>query len=77
MIVSLNGTVKVDGKDAEILSDLTIAIKRIYMALEEKCGKDAALEQIAEVGRLAVMDSDEIREYAKQRIDELMNNMDK
>lgn len=66
MIKYENGRGQLTGTGLEILAEFTAIIKTVYKFLAETGGEAIARKTIAEAGRLALLDEDEIRdEYLK------------
>ena len=71
MIFSENGHVKIEGNGIEIMSDATCILHGIHQIFSDKYGKEIANEKLVEIGRLAVMTDEELREELKKKIMEL------
>lgn len=65
MIVSLNGSQRIEGDGAEIIAETTCLLHSVYKILVDEFGEEFANEKLVMMGKLAVMDIDEIKEWGK------------
>lgn len=63
----------VHGPKATVLAEVTCVLHEVYEKMKECEGEEKALEQLAEIGRLAVMTADEIEEATMDMIRDLVN----
>ena len=71
MIFSEDGHVKIEGSGIEVMADATCILHSIYQIFSDKYGKEIANEKLVEIGRLAVMTDEELREALKKKIMDL------
>ena len=67
MIVSANGYVKIEGDGCEVLADIACILRSFYQAFSDEFGKEIANEKLIEIGRLAVITDEELREELKKK----------
>ena len=60
MILVLDGTVRLEGDETEVCAETTQVLNLIYETLKDKKSEQYALERLVDIGRLAVMDRDEL-----------------
>ena len=60
MIIVLDGTVRLEGDETEVCAETTQVLNLIYETLKDKKSEQYALERLVDIGRLAVMDRDEL-----------------
>lgn len=68
MIFSENGHVTIKGNDIKIMAEAVCILHSIYHTFSDKYGKEIANEKLVEIGRLAVMSEEEIREEMKKSL---------
>lgn len=71
MIKVTNDTTVIAGELTEILSEITMVINKVYTELKEVMGEEEALKRIVEVGNLAVMSEEQVKEYINNKKKEL------
>ena len=71
MIISEDGHVKIEGSGIEVMADAMCILHSIYQTFSDKYGKEIANEKLVEIGRLAVMTDEELREALKKKIMDL------
>lgn len=70
MIIVLDGTVRLEGDESEVCAETTQVLNLIYETLKDKKSEQYALERLVDIGRLAVMDKDELaRESGRLGLD--------
>lgn len=67
MIKVTNDTTIIAGELTEILSEITMIINKVYTELKEVMGEEEALKRIVEVGNLAVMSEEQVKEYINNK----------
>ena len=67
MIKVTNDTTVISGNLTTILSEITTVLHKVYIEMKETIGEEKANEYLAEIGRLTVMNEDEL----KNRVEEL------
>lgn len=67
MIKITNDTTIIAGELAEILSEITTVLNKVYTELKEVMGEEEALKHIVEVGNLAVMSEEQVKEYINNK----------
>ena len=67
MIKVTEDTTVIAGNLTTILSGITTVLHKVYEELKETIGEELANEYLADVGRLAIMNEDEL----KNRVEEL------
>lgn len=67
MIKVTNDTTVIAGELTEILSEITMVINKVYTELKEVMGEEEALKRIVEVGNLAVMSEEQVKEYINNK----------
>lgn len=67
MIKVTNNTTIIAGELAEILSEITTVLNKVYTELKEVMGEEEALKHIVEVGNLAVMSEEQVKEYINNK----------
>ena len=67
MIKVTNDTTTIAGELTEILSEITMVINKVYTELKEVMGEEEALKRIVEVGNLAVMSEEQVKEYINNK----------
>ena len=68
MIKVTEDTTVISGTLTTILSEITAVLRKVYEEMKETIGEEKANEYLTEVGRLAVMSEDEL----KNRVEELI-----
>ena len=68
MIKVTGDTTVISGTLTTILSEITAVLRKVYKEMKETIGEEKANEYLTEVGRLAVMSEDEL----KNRVEELI-----
>lgn len=68
MIKVTEDTTVIAGSLNKILSEITTVLHKVYEEMKETLGEEIANEYLAEIGRLAVMSEDEL----KNRVEELI-----
>lgn len=68
MIKVTEDTTVISGSLTTILSEITAVLRKVYEEMKETIGEEKANEYLTEVGRLAVMSEDEL----KNRVEELI-----
>ena len=71
MIFAEDGHVKIKGNEIEVMADATCILFSIHQIFSDKFGKEIANEKIVEIGRLAFMTDEELREALKKKIMDL------
>ena len=66
MIFSENGHVRLKGDSIEFIADAACILHVLYQTLSDEYGKEIANERMVEIGRLAVMTDEEVREELKK-----------
>ena len=61
MIFSKNGYVKIKGNDSEVTADATCILRVLYQTFSDDYGKEIANEKLVELGRLAVMNDEDMK----------------
>lgn len=74
MIISMNGTTRMEGTKNDVLAEVTCILHAVYEQLKKREGEQSAMEQLAEIGRLAVMTEEELDEATKNLLNEILNN---
>ena len=67
MIKVTEDTTVIAGNLTTILSEITTVLHKVYEEMKETIGEELANEYLADVGRLAIMSEDEL----KNRVEEL------
>ena len=67
MIKVTEDTTVIAGNLTKILSEITTVLHKVYEEMKETLGEELANEYLTEIGRLAVMNEDEL----KNRVEEL------
>ena len=67
MIKVTEDTTVIAGNLTTILSEITTVLHKVYEEMKETIGEEKANEYLADVGRLAIMNKDEL----KNRVEEL------
>lgn len=70
MIKVTEDTTVISGNLITILSEITAVLNKIYKEMKETLGEEKANEYLTEVGRLAVMNEDELKERVTELIKE-------
>lgn len=73
MVISMNGTVRLEGDKTEVMAEVTLILKSFYDNVKRREGEQKAMEQLAEMGRLAVMTDEEISDEVKKMLDSILN----
>ena len=71
MIFAENGHVTIKGNGIEVMADATCILHGIHQIFSDKYGKEIANEKIVEIGRLAFMTDEELREALEKKIIDL------
>ena len=67
MIKVTQDTTVISGNITTILSEITTVLHKVYIEMKETIGEEKANEYLAEIGRLTIMNEDEL----KNRVEEL------
>ena len=67
MIKVTNDTTIIAGELTEVLSEITTVLNKVYTGLKEVMGEEEALKRIVEVGNLAVMSEEQVKEYINNK----------
>lgn len=67
MIKVTEDTTVIAGNLTTILSEITTVLHKVYKEMKETIGEEKANEYLAEIGRLTIMNEDEL----KNRVEEL------
>ena len=67
MIKVTEDTTVIAGNLTTILSEITTVLHKVYIEMKDTIGEELANEYLADVGRLAIMSEDEL----KNRVEEL------
>ena len=67
MIKVTEDTTVIAGNLTTILSEITTVLHKVYEKMKETLGEEKANEYLAEIGRLTIMNEDEL----KNRVEEL------
>lgn len=67
MIKVTEDTTVIAGNLTTILSEITTVLHKVYEEMKETIGEEEANEYLAEIGRLTIMNEDEL----KNRVEEL------
>ena len=67
MIKVTEDTTVIAGNLTTILAEITTVLHKVYEEMKETIGEEKANEHLAEIGRLAIMSEDEL----KNRVEEL------
>ena len=70
MIKVTQDTTVISGNITTILSEITTVLHKVYMEMKETIGEEPANEYLADVGRLAIMSEDELKDRVKEIIKE-------
>lgn len=70
MIKVTEDTTVISGNLITILSEITAVLNKIYKEMKETLGEEKANKYLAEVGRLAVMNEDELNDRVTELIKE-------
>lgn len=76
MIFSENGHVKLEGNGIKLMAETVCILHSIYHTFSDKYGKEIANEKFVEIGRLAVMSEEEMREEMEKKIMDLAERME-
>lgn len=68
MIFTEDGHVTIKGIDIEVMADAVCILHGLYQIFSDKYCKEIANEKLVEIGRLAVMTDEELREALKKKI---------
>lgn len=71
MIKVTNDSTIIAGELTEILSEIAAVINKVYTEMKEVMGEEEAIKQIVEVGNLAVMSEEQVKEYINNKKKEL------
>ena len=71
MIFTEDGHVTIKGNGIEVMADAACILHGLYQTFSDKYGKEIANEKLVEIGRLAVMTDEELREALKKKIMDL------
>lgn len=66
MIVAIDGTVRIEGDEPEVFADTAQILSLIYETLKDKKSEQYAMEQLVEIGRIAVMTEEEWHSYKRE-----------
>ena len=67
MIKVTEDTTVIAGNLTTLLSEITTVLHKVYIEMKDTIGEELANEYLADVGRLAIMNEDEL----KNRVEEL------
>ena len=67
MIKVTEDTTVIAGNLTTILSEITTVLHKVYIEMKDTIGEEKANEYLAEIGRLTIMNEDEL----KNRVEEL------
>lgn len=70
MIKVTQDTTVISGNLTTILSEITTVLHKVYEEMKETIGEELANEYLADVGRLAIMSEDELKDRVKEIIKE-------
>ena len=70
MIKVTEDTTVIAGSLNKILSEITTVLHKVYEEMKETLGEETANEYLADVGRLAIMSEDELKDRVKEIIKE-------
>ena len=70
MIKVTQDTTVISGNITTILSEITTVLHKVYEEMKETIGEELANEYLADVGRLAIMSEDELKDRVKEIIKE-------
>ena len=70
MIKVTQDTIVISGNLTAILSEITTVLHKVYEEMKETIGEELANEYLADVGRLAIMSEDELKDRVKEIIKE-------
>ena len=70
MIKVTEDTTVISGTLTTILSEITAVLRKVYEEMKETIGEEEANEYLTEVGRLAVMSEDELKNRVEKLIKE-------
>ena len=70
MIKVTEDTTVIAGNLTKILSEITTVLHKVYIEMKETIGEELANEYLADVGRLAIMNEDELKDRVKEIIKE-------
>ena len=70
MIKVTQDTIVISGNLRAILSEITTVLHKVYEEMKETIGEELANEYLADVGRLAIMSEDELKDRVKEIIKE-------
>ena len=70
MIKVTEDTTVIAGNLTTILSEITTVLHKVYEEMKETIGEEKANEYLTEVGRLAIMSEDELKDRVKEIIKE-------
>ena len=70
MIKVTQDTTVISGNITTILSEITTVLHKVYIEMKETIGEELANEYLADVGRLAIMNEDELKDRVKEIIKE-------
>ena len=76
MIFSENGHIEIEGNGIELMAEVVCILHSIYHVFSDKYGKEIANEKLVEIGRLAVMSEEEMREEMEKKIIDLAERME-
>ena len=64
----------ISGNLVTILSEITAVLNKVYNEMKETLGEEKANKYLIEIGRLAVMNKDELNEHVTELIKERFKN---
>lgn len=70
MIKVTKDTTVIAGELNEILSEITLVLAKVYQSMVDNIGEEEANEHLVEIGKLAIMSDEEVKEYARQKMEE-------
>ena len=71
MIFTENGHVEIKGNGIKLMAEAVCILHSIYHTFSDKYGKEIANKKLVEIGRLAVMSEEEMREEMTKKIMDL------
>ena len=71
MIFAEDGHVKFEGNGIKLMAETVCILHSIHQIFSDKYGKEIANEKIVEIGRLAFMTDEELREALEKKIMDL------
>ena len=72
MVFVNDGMVALKGTKDEIIAETTVLLHEVFNTIKSKDGEQEALEQLVEIGRLAVMTEEQIVEEVMTKIQDVL-----